>query len=508
MKFNRIISRKNEKITRNYEGEKAYRVGPKMELYTAVVTSTLERNFYESGSDRLERIKKLICKVDPYFVAQLAVYAREEMHLRSIPLVMAVELAKAHQGDDLVRRMVRRVIARADEITEILAYYQFGNNRKDAKKLNGLSKQLQKGIADAFNKFDAYQFAKYNRDAEVKLKDALFLTHPKAESDEQQVIFDQIAKDELITPYTWEVELSKVGQMSYENSEAKAEAVRNCWEALIDSGKLGYMAMMRNLRNMLQAGISNVHLEKVAAYLSDEGRVKKSRQLPFRFLAAYRELKVLKDSRVAYLLSALETAIRHSVSNLKGFDLDEHVLIACDVSGSMQRPVSAKSKILNYDIGLLLGMLIRYKSKNVTTGMFGDTWKAYSLPQKNILENVQKLYSKQGMVGYSTNGYKVIESMLIKRKKVDKFMIFTDCQMWNSQNDGKHFETLWKQYKAEIAPDAKLYLFDLLGYGQAPLDIRKNDVYLIAGWSEKIFEVLEAVEKGASTLSKVETITL
>nr|WP_290932640.1 TROVE domain-containing protein [Haliscomenobacter sp.] len=120
-----------------------------------------------------------------------------------------------------------------------------------------MSKQVQKGLADAFNKFDAYQFAKYNRvGSEVKLRDALFLTHPKAIDTAQQAIFDQIAKNELAVPYTWETKLSALGQVVFKDEIQKKAAFRQKWEELIDSGKLGYMALLRNLRNVIEAGVS------------------------------------------------------------------------------------------------------------------------------------------------------------------------------------------------------------------------------------------------------------
>ena len=122
---------------------------------------------------------------------------------------MAVELSKhAHGGDGLVGDLTSRIVQRADEITELLAYYSIANSRTELKKLNKLSKQLQRGLSAAFNKFDEYQFAKYNRDAAIKLKDALFLVHPKAKDESQQALFDKIVQDELAIPYTWETELS------------------------------------------------------------------------------------------------------------------------------------------------------------------------------------------------------------------------------------------------------------------------------------------------------------
>ena len=112
-----------------------------------------------------------------------------------MPLDLAVELAKINKGNDLVSRLVTRVIQRADELTETLAYYELANQRAgQTKTLNKLSKQVQRGVATAFNKFDEYQLAKYNREGAIKLKDALFIVHPKAKDAAQQVIFDKFPK--------------------------------------------------------------------------------------------------------------------------------------------------------------------------------------------------------------------------------------------------------------------------------------------------------------------------
>jgi len=505
MKFNLKLGKANQ--VKNFESETAFVLTPQLELYTAVVTASLNDQFYETANDRMDRLRELIAKNDPSYVARLAVYAREQMYLRSVPLVLAVELAKLQSGNAIVGRLVNRVVQRADEITEILAYYALANERKDVKKLNKLSKQLQKGLGEAFNKFDEYQFAKYNRDATVKLKDALFLVHPKAKDAEQQNLFNKIVNDELQLPYTWEVALSVLGQQKFESDELKQAAFRGKWEELVMSNKMGYMATLRNLRNILEADVSKEVLKKVCGYIGDAKAVAKSKQLPFRFLSAYRELKELKDGRVSWVLDALEQAVLHSAMNIAGYDEDTKVVIAADVSGSMQKTVSARSKIQNFDIGLMLAMLLQSRCGNVMTGMFGDTWKVINVPSKNILANVQEFYRREGEVGYSTNGYLVVKDLLQQKKKVDKLMLFTDCQLWNSKNSGENIADLWKSYK-KLAPDAKLYLFDLSGLGNTPLNVMRDDVYLIAGWSDKIFNVLNALEDGENAVQMINSIEL
>jgi 60 kDa SS-A/Ro ribonucleoprotein len=306
-------------------------------------------------------------------------------------------------------------------------------------------------------------------------------------------------------------------------------AFRAKWEELIDSGKLGYMALLRNLRNIQEAGVSYAHFEKVCARLGDAEEVAKAKQFPFRYLAAYRELidpaatstmqsfakklaAFVQGANRGYtgdLLDALEKAVQASAANIRGFDHETRVLLACDVSGSMQTPVSAKSKILLYDVGLMLAMLLHSRCKNVEVGMFGNSWKTITVPRTNILGNVQEFYRREGEVGYATNGYLVIQDILSRRVKMDKVMLFTDCQLWNSvPSSGSQMQTLWLRYKAEVSPTAKLYLFDLQGYGQAPMQILHNDVYLIAGWSDKVFEVLAALENGDSALDAINKIEL
>lgn len=505
MKFNIFKSRKN--AVTNYEGAKAFKLTPELELYSAVATAGLSDTFYEKDGKRLERVQELMKTNDAEFVAKLAVYARNKMNLRSIPMVLAVELAKGNSGNALVSKAVNGVVQRADEITELLAYYELANKRTGTKKLNKLSKQVQKGLAQAFNRFDEYQFSKYNRDTAVSLRDALFLVHPKAKSEEQQLIFNKIAAKELAVAYTWETELSALGQQKFAGEKEKAAAFRAKWEELIDSGKLGYMAMLRNLRNIIEAEVSRESMNKVCAFIANENAVAKSKQLPFRFLAAYREVNKLNSAFVTMVLNALEDAVTASVKNISGFDERTRVTIACDVSGSMQKPVSAKSKVMLYDIGLVLGMLMQSKCKQVVSGMFGDRWKVINLPSRGILSNVDAYYKREGEVGYATNGYLVITDLINRGVVMDKVMLFTDAQLWNNANNGQYFAQVWKQYKT-IAPNAKLYLFDLAGYGNTPISVQRDDVTLIAGWSDKVFDVLHAAENGEDAIALIKQIEL
>jgi len=540
---------KENRETTNHEGGVAYELSPELELYSQICCSTLQPQFYvPNTNDQLNKIKSLMRKNDPMFCAQLAVYARERMNLRDIPSVIAVELAKIHSGDSLVSKLVNRVVQRPDEIIKLLEHYQKANQRKGqrfSKKLNKLSSQIQKGLRKIFesDKFNEYHLAKYNRGGDIKLKDALFLSHPKA----QNIVMDRLFKKlvggycinsltqtnkcdcgsceemKLDIPKTWETEMSKAGQS---DDRSKKEV----WEEMIDSNKMGYMATLRNLRNFLQEHISIAHIRKVADVLADPNRVVKSKQLPFRFLSAYRmivggqpsnrwdndwdtdttvEIPVY-NRKTEILVKALEDAVKASVVNIPMFDR-ENVLVACDVSGSMQMNLSERSVVQRFDIGTMLAMLLAYKCEKVVAGMFGDSWKILNFKKSNILQNANEIHNREGEVGYSTNGYKVLDwalQMLSRNIEFDRIMMFTDAQMYGGRyNEGNEMERKWQEYKSAV-PGAKLYLFDLAGYGTTPINMKDGDVYLIAGWNDKIFEVLASIEAGDDTLDEIKSIKL
>lgn len=196
---------KNTVKAENISGHEAYNMRDKEKLVTQVLTSLFnEGKFYGDNSREIVDTIKRVIEDDARFVANLCVYARREMHLRSISHVLLSELAKANAGKVFVRKAMNQIIERADDMTEILAYY-IKNYGKP------IPNSMKKGISDKFLAFDEYQLAKYNRSNEVKLKDLLCLVHPKAKSEEQNNMFKRLLEDKLQTPVTWETQLSSRG---------------------------------------------------------------------------------------------------------------------------------------------------------------------------------------------------------------------------------------------------------------------------------------------------------
>lgn len=334
-----------------HEGAKAVRIDPERQLRRSVMSCLLwEDTFYEDGIDIGQRIAQLIPQCRPEYVAACAFEARTRMKLRHVPLLIVREMAKLPAHKALVGSLLRDVIQRPDEITEFLSLYGLG--RSGTKTLNKLSSQVRKGLAAAFLKFDEYSFAKYDRDAKVKLRDALFLCHAKPDTEERAALFKKIVDRTLTIPDTWEVALS--------GGADKKET----FERLMAEKKLGALAFLRNLRNMKEAGVSR---DLVAAYA--EG-VKIDRVLPFRFISAANAVPAWEP-----ILEPLMFKCLASQQKIPG-----HTVLLIDGSGSMQEKVSAKSDISRRDAAIALGILLRELCDNVT--IYGFSSQLWEIPPR------------------------------------------------------------------------------------------------------------------------------
>lgn len=328
---------------RTHEGGKAKLISPEQMLRRSVMACMLwEDTFYEDGVEIATRISELVKLVPPEKVAEIAVAAREEMHLRHVPLLLVRELAR--KSYPKTAETLARVIQRADELSEFLSLYQEG--RTGAKTLNKLSHQVQRGLAQAFRKFDEYQLAKYNRDTKIKLRDVLFLCHAKPVDAEQAALWKRLVDGKLVTPDTWEVAISAT----------KGENKKEAWGRLLNEKKLGGMALLRNLRNMKEAGVSRT---KVIAALTE---MRTDRILPFRFIAAEQNAQEYAPQIEAAMLKSCQ-----ALPKLAG-----HTVILIDHSGSMEDRLSGKSEMRRIDAACALAIIAREISEDASVYAFSD----------------------------------------------------------------------------------------------------------------------------------------
>lgn len=325
---------------KTHEGAPARHIDPLAQLRRSVCSCLLwEQEFYEDGTEIADRIRNLVALCRPADVAALAIEARDSYKLRHVPLLLLRELARHPQRPHrLVSTAIARVIQRADELTEFLAIYW-----KDRKE--PLAKQVKRGLAWAFHRFDEYHLAKYNRDNAVKLRDVLFMTHPKPKDDAESALWKKLAAGELAAPDTWEVELSA------------GKDKRETFERLIREGKLGYLALLRNLRNMVTAKCDE-HL------IRDAIRARKgaSRVLPFRFIVAARHAPQFEP--------ALDEAMQATMKELER--LPGRTFILVDNSGSMYMGLSGKSDLKRNDSAAGVAILAQGVAQDVRIFAFSD----------------------------------------------------------------------------------------------------------------------------------------
>lgn len=327
MKLNTAV--KGSPITNN-EGAPAVRQNSTQLLRRSVMACLLwEDSFYEDGQSIAERIKTLVPLVPAEQVAAMAVEAREQMKLRHIPLFLCSVMAALPSHKLRVADTLSRVIQRADELAEFLAIHQQLNPGKSLKKT--LSAQIKHGLAQAFTKFDAYALGKYNRDSAIKLRDVLFLCHAKPEDAARAALWKRLIDGTIPTPDTWEVALSSGANK------------KDAWSRLLSENKLGALAILRNLRNMTQAGIDKTAIKKALETMKVE------RVLPFRFIAAARIVPGLED--------VIEPAMFRCLAGAE--KMVGKTLLLIDNSPSMTAKLSSKSDMNRRDGAFALAVLLR-----------------------------------------------------------------------------------------------------------------------------------------------------
>ncbi len=306
-------------------GSRAFaHASPLQQLRRSVLSCLLwEDEFYEDGKIISDRIADAAAAVTPAQLADVAVEARSNFHLRHVPLLLLCELAKRKYIGTAAA--IENTIQRPDELAEFLSVYW-----RDGKR--PIAKQVKKGLALAFRKFDAYSLAKYNRDGAIKLRDVLFLVHAKPKDEAQAAIWKALVDGTLESPDTWEVGLSA------------GKDKRETFERLIREGNIGYFALLRNLRNMAQAGCDST-LVRDAILARKNGA---QRVLPFRYVAAARACPQFEP--------AIDQSLSEAISELPVLSGKTAVLV--DVSGSMDSSLSAKSDLTRKDAAAALASII------------------------------------------------------------------------------------------------------------------------------------------------------
>lgn len=480
-KFNKKVETPKT-LTTNVAGGPAYKETNELALTSMLLTSFVNDEFYKSGNDTLKDLKSLIKKVDPEFTAKAAIYARDKFGMRSITHALAGELTSELKGSEVAKNFYDKVVVRVDDMTEILSYYLMYKTDKENPKFPN---SLKKGFAKAFDKFDNYQIAKYQgKNKDIKLVDLVNIVHP-VPNDKNKESLRLLVRDELKNTDTWEAKLSNAGQNA-EDSEDLAKLKSDVWVDLISSRKIGYFALLRNLRNILTQSPEIV--DAACELLVDSKMIKKSRVLPFRFLKAYEEIyKLSGNSNTRKVLGALNNALEISVNNVP--KLEGETIVVVDTSSSMRGRAS--------EIASLFGAILA-KANNCDIMTFERNAQYMNYNPGDSIMTIRDSFAYNGG---GTNFNSIFRTL---NKAYDNIIILSDMQGWLSVYTPK---AECDEYKKRFNANPHIYSWDLAGLGT--LQLPQNQVYCLAGFSDKVFDIMAMLKEDRNALiNEIKSIEL
>lgn len=512
--------------TPTHEGGAGWARDAKSDLFLfAAVNMVGEDTFYEAKGARDKRFRDLVHKAtveDPDWVARFVPYLRREMNMRSASVVMAIESALARLGripgvrveraaTVPVRRLVASALDRADEPAEAIAYWR---GRTGKRSVPG---GVQRGIADATARLFTERAAlKYDGAArEWRMADVIAVVKPRPNNAAQADLFDFLADKRWSRPTvrvterlkvvgTWKAtkttrdDKARRAELLGDPSRIKAAGVtweelsslgpmdKAAWEAVIPN--MGYMALLRNLRNFDEAKVSDTIAGVVAAKLADPGEVARSRQFPYRFLTAYREAPSL---RWAYPLEQALAAATAAIPHLPG-----RTLILVDTSASMCNPVSARSKIRHVDVGALIGTALAYRGAEVDFIGFATGWFKFLItPGSSMLKDIELFCAQIGRVGHGTETAAALKGTFAGH---DRVIIVTDGQAFPTYSgwDFQAGRMRTTSVSTSVPPEVPVFGINTTGYAPSSLDTSAENRFEVGGFSDKVFQLFGLLAQG------------
>lgn len=426
--------------------------------------------------------------VDIAKTLEIAVALRNEDHMRVTPQVIMVRAAmhKKSKGTSLIREYAPQIIKRADEPATQLAYFLSVYGKGAA-----IPNSLKKAWKAALERFNDYQLAKYRLEGhEVKTVDVVNLVHPKSEA------VHKLVRGELkTTDQTWESIISAEGSN------------RASWEKAID--KMGHMALLRNVRNLLDKGVDvDLFLSKLRE------SAKTGQQLPFRYYSAYRAVQGQANGKV---LDTIEECMEIALDNLPTFN--GKVMSLCDNSGSARGATTSSMGTMQVaTIGNLTGIITGKVADDGYVGVFGDKLEVVPIRKKaSTLDQLEKLEKiGNGIGGATENGIWLFFDKAIKSKEHwDHIFVYSDMQaghgglygvnasqyrdyLW--RNSGNHIDVakLVKTYRQKVNKNVMVYLVQIAGYTDALIPEFYDKTFILGGWGEGILKFAHQMQSNYS----------
>lgn len=523
--------------TVNLQGHAAYALPDELRLVSMLNTLKLQSQFYKSDNDQMKELRDLIEKIglrDPKFVAQAIVYSRclgEGM--RSINHLAAALVAPFISGQEYAKRFFGAfdkkgkkggTIFRMDDMSEIKdAWFALGQK--------GLPASMRKGFASVLENADTYQLAKYKN----TVIDISNLVHPNSKLSKAEVevefegqkvkmkALDAIMKGIAVAADTWETTQSEAGQIvakavregkldKQEAEKVLAEAKADNWEGLLKDGKLGVLAALRNIRNMMK----NPRQEMIEAWcklITDPAKVRQALILPIHFDLAYDVVdnEFGQNKYANKVRQALQDGYIAALPNLAAA-FPGKTLIVVDNSGSMGGfPVSdgktavhyrygysKRTQTAGYKAGLIAATFAAATGGDII--QFGGSahWFQYD-KNENVFSLAKKVCTASD--GW-TNPHTAFELITRERKAYDRIIFISDNEV-----NGKVTSAAYKEYVRRVC-DPYVYGIDLCSYGTTPLK-RDGKVQYFFGYGPSMYESVASSEfNPAEHIEKIRAIEI
>jgi len=485
--------------TTNLQGFEAYSIENWLRLISILNTSKLENQYYRSESETMKELKSLVdvCgKEDPYFVAQCIVYSRcigEGM--RSINHLGAVYLAPYMSGKDWSKRFFSGwdkkaqkggTVFRPDDMSEMVSCFTTINGKS-------ITNSMKKGFASTLEKLDTYSLLKYKS----SILDLFNLVRPKQDNSSAIVefegkmvpTFEAIVKGYKVSADTWEVAQSDAGQVvaqavregKISTEEAKqvlTEAKAENWKGLLTENKLGILAAVRNIRNIMLNKPDSDTIDKLCSLLSDEVVIRNGKVMPYQLDMANEVLIAeFNDSNSRKISKALLDGYEKSIPNLAEL-LTGNNLVMIDMSGSMGTKVTDPKRKTNFQStcmtkASLIGMTIA-KAVNADVIRFGSDAEYVNYnPNSDVFTLSKSILKSMG----GTSLHQAWAEAQSSGRKYDRVFILSD----NECNVGSTYDG-YRKYVENVG-NPYVYSIDMASYGTTAIAGPKVKYYYGYGFA-------------------------
>lgn len=504
-----------QNVVTNLRGGTGVKQTDEIALVSLLATG-LTRMFHEPKNDRENRLLTLIddvAKKDKYLVAQMLVYARAVLGQRTVTHRAAVHFASLLAGEEWGKNFFSKrdrkrktggIVYRLDDMLEIAACY-FGVNPGKP-----LSNPIKKGFATALETADAYELAKYKGDGKtVSLVDIANLVHPKPGKNAEA--FKALMDGTISQFNTAEDKQTRAGQKvaakvksgEITKAEAKVElkaAKTENWKELIENKNIGYLALLRNLRNVIVD--SPELIDQAGMLLTERNFIRKSLVFPHQIdLALEVILTEIATPNGRKMLPYINQAYENSVINVKELGMDENTAVVIDTSGSMfstwgnglaingksthnRQPIE-KAALIGATLGKGLGADMYQFSSTCASIVYN--------PLDSINSIKQSVLAQQGRVGHSTRFNEIFRT-LNQSRGYDRIFIISDLQ--GADNIIANSE--YQEYK-RLFGEPYIYTIDLTGYGTNMFK-QSGKLFQLAGYSAQIYETAKLYETDFNAL--------